>query len=374
VTDDNGVTLTPVNYNPFAISLTPVDRDPFADEAAYAKSLATAPQPVPVERGGFLPLSRYSDGSVYFDSDAGIVGAVKSAFTLPHDVATGQVDPGSDEAVARSFGMAGLMGLGNAPRALMGAAEGLNAADSLASKSARMHSLQTIDQRPISADYPNGAPVDAVGNITHDPEGRPLGAQFVVGRNVVGQGEKALSPEEFDAVATQITGNKPALVAASRIGGDAGQYRVVPGPDGPIRQIYVNKALSKPQADTVLGHETGHAIDDMGGAIPSSGLNEQLRNVYDAQNNQQSHGRQFGPEQAGYSGKQVAPELWAEAIRAYATSPNSMKAMAPDVAAKIRAAVNANPRLSRTIQFNANGVPLTLTPVNGDPFSESKQQ
>lgn len=79
----------------------------------YARSLDRfkAP-PKPVESGGFLPLSRYDDGSVGFDSNAGIVGMAKRAFSLPHDVLMGQVDPNSREAVERSFDMAGLAGAG----------------------------------------------------------------------------------------------------------------------------------------------------------------------------------------------------------------------------------------------------------------------
>jgi hypothetical protein len=45
-------------------------------------------------RGDFLPISSNEAGEdVRFDSDAGIVGAVKRAFTLPGDVMSGKVDP-----------------------------------------------------------------------------------------------------------------------------------------------------------------------------------------------------------------------------------------------------------------------------------------
>jgi len=66
--------------------------------------------PSVAQSGGFLPISRYSDGSVGFDSNAGILGSIKRAFTLPGDVYTGKVqmnDPTtgrtSDEAIQRSM-------------------------------------------------------------------------------------------------------------------------------------------------------------------------------------------------------------------------------------------------------------------------------
>ena len=61
----------------------------------------------------------------------------------------------------------------------------------------------------------------------------------------------------------------------------------------------------------------------------------------------------------GYAGARVPRELWAEVIRAYLADPIYLKAVAPDVAARIRAAVNANPQIARAIQFNAApGLPL----------------
>jgi hypothetical protein len=42
----------------------------------------------------------------------------------------------------------------------------------------------------------------------------------------------------------------------------------------------------------------------------------------------------------------------AEAIRAYMQNPNYMKTVAPNVARRIRAAVNPNPNINTIIQFN----------------------
>ena len=52
--------------------------------------------------GAILPLSGDDQGNWSFDSDAGLVGVAKRIFTLPGDVATGQVDPMSDEGIGRA--------------------------------------------------------------------------------------------------------------------------------------------------------------------------------------------------------------------------------------------------------------------------------
>lgn len=45
----------------------------------------------PAYSGSFLPISRDAQGNIGFDSNTGIVGSLKRAFTLPGDVATGKV-------------------------------------------------------------------------------------------------------------------------------------------------------------------------------------------------------------------------------------------------------------------------------------------
>jgi hypothetical protein len=49
-----------------------------------------------------LPLSEDQQGNVSFDSNAGLLGAAKRFFTLPGDVATGKIDPMSDEGIGRA--------------------------------------------------------------------------------------------------------------------------------------------------------------------------------------------------------------------------------------------------------------------------------
>lgn len=54
-------------------------------------------------KSAILPFSKDAQGNVSFDSDAGLLGAVKRAVMLPGEVLRGELDPNSDEAIARAF-------------------------------------------------------------------------------------------------------------------------------------------------------------------------------------------------------------------------------------------------------------------------------
>lgn len=73
---------------------------------AAARKRAQEKAGEPTYSGTLLPFSKAADGSVSFDSNAGVVGAFKRAFTLPHDVMTGEIDPMSGEGMDRAMEMA----------------------------------------------------------------------------------------------------------------------------------------------------------------------------------------------------------------------------------------------------------------------------
>jgi hypothetical protein len=90
-----------------------------------------------------------------------------------------------------------------------------------------------------------------------------------------------------------------------------------------------------------------------------------LRGVYNTLNNpwrapggEAIHFSKVDPSGFGYQGDEIPREYWAEAVRGYLTDPNYLKTVAPKVAAAIRAAVNANPRLNKIIQFNSAIAPI----------------
>lgn len=96
----------------------PWDNDPIvSQQAPQAASPAPAPwandpisKPAKPQSdrwsGSVLPLSESPQGGVQFDSNAGIIGGLKRAFTTPGDVYAGRVDPKSEEGIGRALEMA----------------------------------------------------------------------------------------------------------------------------------------------------------------------------------------------------------------------------------------------------------------------------
>jgi hypothetical protein len=263
------------------------------------------------------------------------------------------------------------------------AARGVN---DMASKSVRIYDPPAKPPRPFTDDYQAGAPADATGRLTHDIEGRPLTARHVVGRRVVGGADKALPTAELDAVTKATTGVGPAAVASREIGNDAGRFKVGYDPDGqPTYRVYIDKNLDAATAERVLGHEIGHVIDYVAGhakGIAHRGLVKELKQIYNDLNNPNrssqgaaSWARPYRPQDIGYKGDDIPREWIAEAIRAYMTNPNYLKFVAPETAAAIRAAVNANPKLREIIQFNsiAAAAALPFVGARADDEGESWQ-
>jgi hypothetical protein len=203
--------------------------------------------------------------------------------------------------------------------------------------------------RAFEADYPKGAKVDGSGRLLEDIEGRPLNPDaLIAGRRYAAGMDEALRPEDVVEGAARLTGQIPTAVAKRSLPRDSvGAYRVsidpVSGEKG--RSIDFYNALHLTGAANVIAHEFGHAIDDMAARIPTKGLNDELRQVY----NTLATGRErtstlTGPQHLGYSSESAPGELMAEAIRAYIQNPNYLKTVAPKTAAAIRQAVNGDPR------------------------------
>lgn len=158
----------------------------------------------------------------------------------------------------------------------------------------------------------------------------------------------------------------------------------VHGPNCPpakrMRGLVRSMWLPSPEKESCRCHLLAHLIDAVAGdadpakyengrkGIAQSGIEDELRYVYNDLNNallnrHRSDGRQVdpgddaafqgcSPESFGCFGAEAEAELMAESIRAYLQNPNYLKTVAPNVAARIRAAVNTNPAINRVIQFN----------------------
>lgn len=106
-----------------------------ADDARMIADRIAEMQQKPKASGSFLPISKGQDGKISFDSNAGILGSIKSAFTLPGDVAGGRAQLPSSGAVPGSveFGDPNSAGLRVADLATMGSPvnPGVRAGDQL---------------------------------------------------------------------------------------------------------------------------------------------------------------------------------------------------------------------------------------------------
>ena len=290
-------------------------------------------------------------------SDSILADAVKSAWsglTFPGDVLAGKADPYD---VERAIDFSGLAALSDLPVKSIHYV-GKRGGAKLASRTANIYNPPVKEARPFGADYPTGGAVNEAGLLRSDVDGLPLVARYVVGRQVAGQPDVALPHGALDEIAAARTGEaiRKASPRSAEIGNDVG--RTVFRRSGEPDYVAVSRALTDSQYQRVAAHEIAHVIDKAADDIPVSGLNDELRTIYNDLNNPQGHGKKFGPEQNRYRGGDVQRELIAEAIRAYLSDPNYIKTVAPKTAARIRQFVNDNPKLREIIQFNSFALPL----------------
>lgn len=248
----------------------------------------------------------------------------------------------------------------------------LKTAEKLESKTLSLHNPPVKTPRPFEADYPAGAMTDDAGRLTADIEGRPLTADYIAGRRMVGGGDVSLTPSEIRSVGEKGTGRDIAKAPPSEIRGAVGAVAVKPGSRAPD-QIFFSDKLTEAQAGRVIPHEVGHVVDQLASEIPTEGLSRELSQVYNTLNTGRERTTNLmGPKHVGYKGDEIGREYMAEAVRGYMLDPNYLKTVAPKTAARIREYVNGNPALNKTIQFNSlAGVGLLGAGVLGAP-DESK--
>lgn len=222
--------------------------------------------------------------------------------------------------------------------------------------------------RDFALDYPKGAPADDLGKLTRTIDDDAITAPYVVGRTHLGGSDVALPDSAYDEIAKAVTGQGVLAVPQRELGTSVGQVSVQPGSRMPTL-ARVSSALPPPIAELVIKHEVGHVIDQAAGEIPVDGAVKKAQGVYNTLNNGQrsysglearASAPSFYPQHAGYKGAKIQRELMAEAIRAYAQNPNYIKTEAPELAARIRNAVNNNPMINKIVQFNSLGVPVGL--------------
>ena len=281
---------------------------------------------------------------------------------------TATVQPGASKVVGETFGL--LAPAAAAPQITAGLLRAWPEAKKAVSamrSSGKIRAPAKVPERPFSYDYPNLPSGSAPGSpLTVDVDGRPLQADAIVaGRRSVGGPDLGISPEEAASI-VQRFGIHAGNFGGTAPKGVAGKWRR----DGGAHFIDIDPSLAPGDKHQVGLHELGHFIDDVagdynvalrGGQIDQTGVKKQLAQVFDDLNNGRGSAplgaprpakKQLGPGLFGYTDKEAPGELMAEAIRAYMADPAYIKTVAPELAAKIRKAVNSNPALNRIVQFN----------------------
>jgi len=224
------------------------------------------------------------------------------------------------------------------------------------------------DYRPSEWDHERRTATDAEGRLLRDMEGRRLRAEYVVGRRHRDGRDVGLQPHEVIDVTTKLLGASPRFLSEDQLrerwprtaNPPVGEtLRNFPGWPSSVN---LDARLDPSARHITAGHELGHVIG-LTRDFVTNDIEDELRSLYNTINNRRrtpdgsdaaSGSPAVTPETFGYRDPYYARhEYIAEAIRAYMTDPNFVKTAAPNVAAAIRRAVNTNPRLNRTIQFNS---------------------
>ncbi len=277
----------------------------------------------------------------------------------------------SPNAANSGFALGGLLQAAPLAKALFSLGKGAEIGATASRRSGKIDAPPERQQRAFSDDYPSTSPSDGTSRLTVDIEGRPLSAQYIAGRRMVGGVDEALSTTDVQRVADLLGAITRPAISSDKIGSDLGRY--VAGSDAAgnaTRNIFLSPALTQQQAPHVLAHETGHLIDDLtfGRAIPLNGVKREADQVFSDLNSTMYVPKgKIGarPQDFGYTGADVPAELNAEGLRAYMQNPNYFKTVAPNMAARYRDFVNNNPNINKVLQLNSAGA-IGLLDYQGD--------
>jgi hypothetical protein len=218
-----------------------------------------------------------------------------------------------------------------------------------------------------AAGNPRKDVADEAGNLLKDIDGRPLTAKTIVGRRRIGENDRHLSPDDvYSVLGGDLDVGIYPVTRDKLIKGNIGQAEMF---EPPIVKFWGD--LPQDQVNTVLAHELGHILEEAGGQIRTDGLESELNSLYSELNSGRSGPPFFLPKHKNYSDHMAPRELAAEAFRAYATNPNTMKTVAPKTAAMLRE-YNAKPWFSKYLQFN--GIPLGAAVGVGAAMTKEGEQ
>lgn len=266
----------------------------------------------------------------------GMLQGIWDGFTVPGRAASGEVP--TMGSVLNTAGLAMGGRLTKPPAAPV----------KLASRSEKLYNL------PTKSEVDDGLGRQHSGGL--DLEGRPLVARHVVGRAPERSIEKSLSQEALAEILAGQTRDGITLVEKRGLPrGTVGGAQF----DARTRQplgVNIWAGLDDAGIASTTRHEAGHVFDEIVGQIPTGGLSNELKPLYNYGIEGRDRTSKFTePKHLKYTAEEAPRENMAEAIRQYMSSPDEMKNRAPKTAARIRQYVNTHPSLSKAIQFNALG-------------------
>jgi hypothetical protein len=216
--------------------------------------------------------------------------------------------------------------------------------------------------RDFSLDYPKKSlfddagnlrkdVVDDTGNLLKDIEARKLTAKRIAGRRRINEPDQALSSDDvYSILGKDLNAVIYPVGSNELVRGGIGQVEMYKPP-----HVKFWNELPGDQVDTVMGHELGHILEEIGGRIRTDGLEDELNLLYSELNTGRSGPPLYLPEHRGYPDYMVPREKAAEALRAYVSDPNMMKTVAPKTAAMLRK-YNSHPWFAKYLQLN--GIPF----------------
>lgn len=288
---------------------------PKAPEAPVAAPAAEAPADQSWS-GSILPVSKDAAGNAQFDSNAGLVGAVKRAFMLPGDAMAGKVDPTSEEGIGRAAEFAGVFspatpaaGTGRAiaastPRVERPGLEAAAAAERLGVDLPRAVASDstTVQQGgKILSNVPlGGAPlrnasqkaIDQLGAAADNvaPGGNPANAGAAARTGITGH-SKALGQRVSDAYAnvdTLITQNVTTpLSNTSKVALEIGANRSNAALPESAAVSRIQEALKRPEGLNYQGikqlrTDIGETLEDPARIVASGASQAELKRIYGA--------------------------------------------------------------------------------------------
>ena len=123
------------------------------------------------------------------------------------------------------------------------------------------------------------------------------------------------------------------------------------------KKIFVWDQLDAEATHRTVAHEFGHhlanTVKGLVGKMPRK-LEQELMPLYSS-GYKGTRRKPYETPTANnkYQQDEVNEELLVEAVRAYLTNPNHLKAVAPQTAAYLRSRLNRNPKVRDHIQFNS---------------------